>query len=176
MNWQRIAVGATVGVVALWAFRKREPTNVVPGATYNKGVFVEFSLFGDPAEELRQAGFDFVIIQTAVQKKSKQEFIWRDAGELNTLIRKLNPPGVRPLGIWLWGWPIPSRYTEFVGHVEDVLENSPAAGYVLNIEAKAWSLKDHGPKLHAITEDFIDRLRAVTSKPLFVSSHGRADY
>jgi len=176
MNWQRAAIGATVGLVALWAFRKRSPTNVIPGATYTKGVFVEFSLFGDPAEELRRAGFDFVIIQTGVQKQSKEEFIWRDAAELNTLIRRLNPPGVRPLGIWLWGWPIPSRYKEYVPHVSDVLNNTAAAGYVLNIEAKAWSMKKFGPTMEPIADDFITRLRAETDKPLFVSSHGRADY
>ncbi len=176
MNWQRVAVGATVGLLALWAFRKRSPTNVVPGATYSKGVFIEFGLYADPAEELRRAGFDFVIIQTAVQKKSKEDFIWRNSGKLNNLIRRLNPPGVRPLGIWLWGWPIPSRYKEYVPHVEDVLENTPAAGYVLNIEAKAWSLKKFGPQLETVADDFITKLRAVTDKPLYVSSHGRADY
>ncbi len=175
MNWREFIVpSVAVGVagLAVWAFRR--PTTVVQ--SFRKGVFVEFSLFSDPAEEFRRAGLDFVILQTAVQKQGKPDFVWRDSSELQALDKKLNPPGSPPLGIWLWGWPIPGRYKEYVDHVEDVLNNTSAAGYILNIEAKAWSLKKHGSQLEAIADDFIDRLRAVTNKPLFVSSHGRADY
>ncbi len=165
-----IAVGAA-GVVA-YAFRRSKTEVIEP---FRKGVFVEYNLFSDPAEELRKAGLDFIILQTGVQKKTKDDFIWRDSDAVNEVDKRINPPGSKPIRLWLWGWPIPTRYKEYVPHVEDVLNNTNAAGYILNIEARAWSEKKFGP-LEAVADDFIDRLRNVTNKPLFISSHGRADY
>lgn len=167
-----LAAGAA-GLVALAFHRTARAVEIVD--PFRKGVFVEFSLFEDPAEELRRAGFDFIILQTGVQKPGKDEFVWRDSQAIKDVEKKINPPGVRPIRIWLWGWPIPTGYKEYVGHVADVLNNTSAEGYVLNIEAKAWSETKFGP-LEAVADDFVDRLRAKTRKPLFISSHGRADY
>lgn len=170
--WARLALAGLATGTVLWAFRRSVPGDFVAPS---KGVFVEYSLYSDPAESLRDAGIDFVILQTAVQKRDQKEFVMRDGQALRRTIARINPPGLKPLRIWLWGWPIPSRYKEFTDHIADVIDQ--ANGYVLNIEAKSWSTRDQ-PKqqLEAIASDLIRRLRAITKKPLFLSSHGRADF
>ncbi len=172
--WHKLALfGLSLGSL-LFAFRSAKAS---PLERFRKGVFIEFSLFDDVAEELRRAGLDFVIVQTAVQALDKPSFVWRDREALDKVIERINPPGLKPLGIWLWGWPIPEQYKDFVGHLAEVIAHPAVIGYVLNIEAKAWSSKDTPEvQLEAIAGDFIDRLRAETDKPLFISSHGRADY
>lgn len=176
VDWRQFVVptlAAGVAGLAVWAFARRPRVL----ERYRRGVFIEYSLFGDPAQELRRAGMDFIILQTAVQKPNKPEFIWRDSAEVKRVAARVNPDGSAPLAIWLWGWPTPARYKEYVEHVDEVLNNSGdlVSGYVLNIEEKAWSTRDTNVDLEGVAADFVDRLRDVTDKPLFLSSHGRAD-
>ena len=168
-----LALGATIGLLKR---RQRRPTRI------RKGVFIERALYDAPSFVLRQLGIEWVLVETAIQKKSQDPagdaWITRTREELEAVERELNPPGVPyKIEVWGWGWPIPPRVGRFAKHVIDVLASPAIAGYCLDIEAKDWSTLDHGEApMHTAAVSLINTIRLGSTKKLLLSSHGRADY
>jgi len=144
-----------------------------------KGMFIEYGLFDEPARELREIGIEWVLVQTAVQKRDKDpsDFVWRDRAKLEKLIQRLNPPGAKEkIEVWGWGWPLPGGALPFAEHVREVLESPLVTGYCLNIERAGWDYKHLGQfKTDLAAHLLIEEIRKGRPKPITLSSHGRAD-
>jgi len=172
---RKAAIGAAAAAIAAaiagLVFRRRS----LP--TVQKGVFIEYALFDAPAAALRKMGITWVMVQTAIMKPGKDKWVDRDREALERLAARLNPPGSPyQIEIWGWGWPQPDRAEAYAAHVREVLASPSVAGYCLNIEVKAWSTKTNGEfRMELLARTLISEIRKGASKPITLSSHGRAD-
>lgn len=144
-----------------------------------KGMFIEYAVFDAPARELRELGIEWVLVQTGVQKadKSPADFVWRTKVQMEKLYQRLNPQGATSkIELWGWGWPIPTGSLEFADHVRSVLSSPMVTGYCLNVERKSWDYSHLGAfKTDHAAHLLVEEIRKGTSKPVSLSSHGRAD-
>ena len=171
----RLALAAAAGAVAAYVGHRitaRRDSALLKRV--RKGVFIEKSLFDDPATALRLAGIEWVLLETAIQKAGKDVWISRDRAKLEALEAVINPPGsAYRIEIWGWGWPIPAGAVDFAAHVGDVLQSDILAGYCLDIEAKSWSTKTQPPATMELTcAALINAIRARSSKSLLLSDEG----
>ena len=164
--------GATAAVIASRARRQRSASRV------RKGVFIERALYETPAFVLRQLGIEWVLVESAIQKPDKENWITRDRAAIEKVDRTINPPDAPyRIELWAWGWPIPDRVEPFAEHVLEILASPVVAGYCLDIEAKSWSTRDLGQmRMDLLAHSLIGLVRNGSKKPLLLSSHGRADF
>ena len=163
--------GATAAVLARRSRQRRFASRV------RKGVFIERALYENPAAQLRELGIEWVLVESAIQKPDKDNWITRDRAAIEKVDRTINPPNAPyRIELWAWGWPIPDRVEPFARHVIEVLASPVVAGYCLDIEAKSWSTRDHGQmRMDLLAHSLIGLIRYGSTKQLLLSSHGRAD-
>jgi hypothetical protein len=138
-----------------------------------KGVFIERALYKEPATMLRALGIEWVLVESAIQKPGKENWITRTREAIEDVDRAINPPGA-PYRIEIW--PIPDGIDTFAAHVSEIIASPRVAGYCIDIEAKSWSTRDHGQmRMDLLAHTLIGLIRGGSKKPLLLSSHGRAD-